>query len=80
MGEMTLVFGWDELWSYHDALADPILKAHLQQEVVGDGWLQRQSAKSQEQILAAAPKEFVEKIVKELRPEVAIKLGLNPYR
>jgi hypothetical protein len=76
---MSLQFSWPELWSYHDAL-DPILKAHLQKEVVGDGWLQRQSAKSQEQILAAAPKEFVEKIVKELRPEVAIKLGLNPYR
>jgi hypothetical protein len=77
---VTLQFSWDEIWSYHDALADPQLKAHLQQEVLGDGWLQRQSAKSQEQILAAAPQEFVESIVKELRPEVAIKLGLNPYQ
>ena len=76
---MSLQFSWDELWSYHDALADAALKTHLQEEIIGEGWLYRQPAKTQKLILAQAPPEFIQSIVSELKPEVAIELGFNPY-
>lgn len=76
---MSLQFSWSELWSYHDALLDAALKAHLQEEIIGDGWLYRQSAKAQEQILKDAPRDFVERIMGKLKPETMIKMGFNPY-
>lgn len=76
---MSLQFSWSELWEYHDALEDPALKAHLEDEVVGNGWLYRQSSKAQERVLEHAPKDFIERIASALKPEVAIKLGFNPF-
>lgn len=76
---MSLQFTWEDLWAYHATIVESEIKAHLEEEVVGQDWLYRQSAKEQKKILQAAPREFVDRIASSLRPEVQIELGMNPY-
>ena len=76
---MALRFDWPDLWDYHHSIEDPEIKAHLEDEVVGDGWLFHRSAKEQARVLSGAPEEFVKRIAKKLKPEVQINLGFNPY-
>lgn len=76
---MALQFTWEALWSFHDALEDQELKDFLQEEVVGHGWLYRQSAKEQKKVLTGAPQEFLKRIAKNLKPELQIEMGINPY-
>lgn len=76
---MSLSFTWSDLWAYYSGIEDCEIKVHLQMEIIGDDWLYRQSAKSQETILKEAPKDFLEAILPNLSPEVAVKLGFNPF-
>lgn len=76
---MGLQFSWTDLWAYYEAIEDPKLKDHLEEEVIGQGWLYRQSAKEQKKVLTGAPESFVKRVAKNLRPEVQIDLGFNPY-
>lgn len=76
---MALQFSWEALWSYYQSIEDPEIKAFLEGQVVGEGWLSRQSAKEQSNVLKHAPEHFVKRIAKTLKPEVQIDLGLNPY-
>lgn len=76
---MPLQFTWEALWSFHESLESQELKDFLQDEVVGQGWLYRQPARTQTLVLEHAPDEFVDRIVCNIKPEVAIKLGQNPF-
>lgn len=66
------------VWQWAECQPDYI-KAALEKEIVGDGWLFRQPAKEQVKILTGAPKEFVQSIVKQIKQEAAITLGYNPF-
>ena len=76
---MALQFNWEEVWAYHEAIEDEVIKAALEEEVVGSGWLYRQTLKVQRSVLTHAPIEFVKKIASNLKPEIQIEMGLNPF-
>lgn len=75
----SLVFTWEHLWEFHKS-SDAEIKARLENEVIGDGWLYRQTSKDQIEILKSAPIEFIQTIAKELKPDTQIRFGINPYR
>lgn len=66
-------------WAWQYASQSPEIQAHLEKEIIGEGWLFRQPAKEQLQVLEGAPKRFIESVVHGLKPEAAIRLGFNPY-
>lgn len=75
---MPLQFDWENLWAFHEG-AMPDIQEHIENEVIGGGWLFRQSAKDQKRILAHAPETFVKQVASRLKPELATELGHNPY-
>lgn len=76
----SLVFTWADYWNFYDSLADQKLRDHLETEAIGQGWLYRQSAAVQLVVLDKAPEEFIKRIVKELKPALQIRFGVNPYQ
>ena len=75
----SLQFDWEDVWNFHDALESPDLKAHIEEEVIANGWLYRQTAREQQNVLKHAPESFVKRIASGLKPEVQIAMGINPY-
>lgn len=75
---MSLTFDYPDFWAFHARMPQSI-KAQLEVELIGDGWLFGQSAKEQTKILKDAPQEFVQKIAGQLKPEVQIQYGRNPF-
>lgn len=66
-------------WTWQYASQSTDILQHLENELTRDDWLFRQPAKEQTSILQGAPKEFVQEIIKKLKPETAISLGYNPF-
>ena len=76
---MPLTFEWEDLWTYHECIEDDEIKRALEVEVIGEGWLFRQSEKQQTHILEHAPESFIKPIASQLKPRVAIRYGHNPF-
>ena len=76
---MATNYQWIEVWALYDGFQEPHLKEHIEKEILDGDWLYRQSAQEQAKILEHAPKDFVQRIADRLKPEVQIKLGINPY-
>jgi hypothetical protein len=66
------------VWEWAECQSDDI-KAHLENEIIGEGWLFRQPANEQVKILTGAPQRFVQSILKQIKAEAAIQLGFNPF-
>ena len=68
-----------DTWIWEYASQSPDIQEHLEQEIIGGGWLYRQDSKTQKQVMEGAPQSFIERVAPLLKPEIAISLGFNPY-
>ena len=75
----SIQFDWESLWSFYENLESQENKTHIEKEVMADGWLYRQTAREQQNVLKHAPESFIKRIASGLKPEVQIAMGINPY-
>lgn len=73
---MALNFDWPYFWSYYQRISYAAVQEKMKAEVLADNWLFDQTADVQIKVLKDAPREFIEEVKGNLKPD-AIK-ALSP--
>lgn len=66
---MAVNFNWSYFWSYYQRTEYEAVRAKMREELVADNWLKDQPADVQIIVLKDAPKEFIEEVKGDLKPD-----------
>lgn len=66
---MSVNFNWEYFWSYYQRIGYPQVREKMRQEVLSGTWLFDQPAEAQIEVLKHAPKDFIESVQSQLKPE-----------